>query len=800
MRNWKLSAGDPHNLVLAADARLTDLDYANDQIWELLPGSGEPAAIVFQTTYGLRARSMRIFPQFTESHRIILDPADFESPLKITHFAPNYLQVKFEPLPDIEVILEYWVPDGQTVAGRVRIENTSDLSRKIQFDLSCVLNPNSEGRPMTPRKKEATNVLQGTTENLAPVLFITGGAEGVASPYPSLSHQLELEPGRFRRFTWVLASLEDDDESFRHARLAAAQNWDAAVTQILMLNQQTVDIRTGNPNWDAALAFSQKSAFNLLFSSSKHLPFHSLVSTRLPDQGYSQQGSGQDYNHLWSGQSPLEAWYLAQVLLPSNPNYAKGLLLNFLNKQQENGFIDHKPGLGGQTSSLLAAPMLVSLAWSIYQYTEDKSFLEEIFRGLIQYIQVWFWDSNDRDGDGIPEWSNPVQTGFDENPFFSRWQAWAQGTDITLVESPDLCAYLYREITLLRKIADIVRQRDSNTYLEALAGNLKTALQTSWNGRRGSYQYWDRETHQTTKGELLKQRTGPGEMLLDIGFELPTRLQIRLECKNDAMPQVEISIHGQLKSGQHKVEKLTPANLLWHQGICTYTLPDLYAEIEHLHITGLPEDGQVSLLIVDFYHEDHTLLAPVWAQVPTQEQLERILRSKLEKESFYNQPYGIPACPKPASKQAEDACQLAWLPWNTMVVQGLLAYGKRQEAANIVRKIMDGVSANLKREGTFRAYYRTQEAKGAGQRNHLIGLPPITLFLETLGLRPISPWKVWIESTNPFQEPVTIHYRGLKITSTSKEVTLQFPDGEIFTASSEIPCMVEHKLLQKNEI
>ena len=69
MREIKLSVVDPLRLTLAADARLSPTDYTNDQIWELLVGRGEPGAILLQTTYGLRARNMRVFPQFVEEHQ-----------------------------------------------------------------------------------------------------------------------------------------------------------------------------------------------------------------------------------------------------------------------------------------------------------------------------------------------------------------------------------------------------------------------------------------------------------------------------------------------------------------------------------------------------------------------------------------------------------------------------------------------------------------------------------------------------------------------------------------------------------
>jgi hypothetical protein len=133
MPTRKITLDDPISLTLAADSRLTDLDYANDQIWELLPGKGDPNALMLQTTFGLRARNMRIFPQFEEAHKIISSPAEFAESVIFTKIAPNYIKLTCSPFPGIDVELEYWVPDCQTVAGRVRIKNSSEINRSIQL-------------------------------------------------------------------------------------------------------------------------------------------------------------------------------------------------------------------------------------------------------------------------------------------------------------------------------------------------------------------------------------------------------------------------------------------------------------------------------------------------------------------------------------------------------------------------------------------------------------------------------------------------------------------------------------------
>ena len=95
-------------------------------------------------------------------------------------------------------------------------------------------------------------------------------------------------------------------------------------------------------------------------------------------------------------------------------------------------------------------------------------------------MQAWFTPEQDRDGDGLPEWAHPLQSGYEDHPAFSQWQSWAQGADITVAESPALCAFLYNEIQLLIQMSRELERTGPITALEALADNLKTAVDSVW--------------------------------------------------------------------------------------------------------------------------------------------------------------------------------------------------------------------------------------------------------------------------------------------------------------------------------
>ena len=91
-------AGDPLNLTLAADMRLSTPDYTNDHSWEMELGAGNSPALSLRTTFGLRARSLRIFPRFTEAGTTISDVSEFPTPPIIRKCYPSFLRPDFVPI------------------------------------------------------------------------------------------------------------------------------------------------------------------------------------------------------------------------------------------------------------------------------------------------------------------------------------------------------------------------------------------------------------------------------------------------------------------------------------------------------------------------------------------------------------------------------------------------------------------------------------------------------------------------------------------------------------------------------
>jgi hypothetical protein len=786
MRDWSLGPGDPLCLTLAADARLSIPDYLNDHIWELIIGGGEPPALSLQTTYGLRAKAMRVFPRFSENGKSISDPSAYALPPTIRRFYPNFLILDYSPLKNIDVITEYWVPQSNVLSGRVSVTNRTSSMRKIRMEVCAVLSP-IDGQTMSSTQTQMVNVLAGQTGGLFPVLFMTGGPAPGSGPYPSLFLDLDLGPGATRTLTWVQAATNNLQSSFDLARQSSARPWEAEKARLELLNSsQTIDIRTGDKDWDAAFALSQCMAFGLFFAPDTHLPCPSVVSVRGPDNGYSPKGDGTDYPASWNGQTPFDAYYLSSVL-PS-AEAAQDLLENFLAIQKEDGSIDGKPGLSGQRGRYLAAPLLASLAWKLYGRSEDQKFLGKVFPKLHNFFWSWFSPENDEDRDGLPQWKHILQTGFEDNPLFDAWHEWSLGVDITQVHSPALEAMLYHEAACLIKMAEQLDQHNFLPLLHEQAAKLRQSVESTWQPRTGLYHYRDRATGLSLAGKVLVKQKGSGTVLPKLKFDQPIRLLIEVQIQNPAAKRPEIRIH-QLAS-KAADEVISSGDYQWRNRGSVYTTQNVFSKIGKISIKGLADEDTVIISTLDFTTEDHTLFMSLWAGIPDEGHAQTMIgRALLDASRFYR-PFGIPACPPLTQPEAESISQAVHLPWNLFIGEGLLKYGFRSDAARLVAHIMTGIIQNLKQNRAFYARYHAEKGTGIGERNALNGFAPVDLFLRALGVEILSVTRVKLEGANPFPWDVTINYRGLKVMRGQEKTEVVFAIGKTVTVTDTAPVIV----------
>ena len=779
MNNIAFPAGFSANLILSADRRFSTPDYGNDQIWELFLRGGDPKALTLQTTFGLRAFWMSLFPRFLKGDLDLIDPAVFYQPPQIMAAYPNCVSLTFEPFQFLSVSFECWVPSSQVIAGRLVLENTGMESQDFIFELAGNLQPFEPGESMAVSPSNLTNILQGSSGGLSLVCFMTGGPFPGRGPYTGLAQNLALQSGQKHTVTWALAATPDRDQSLKLARQTTVCAWDEEMARIQQTNlAQMVQISSGDPQWDACFALAQRTAYSLFMPSSPHLPHASYVLSRRPDHGHSLRGDGSDYPHLWNGQTALEAYYLNTLILPGGVHLAEGVLRNFLHVQEENGEIDWKPGLAGQRTHKLAQPLLVALAWQIYLVNDDQSWLQEVYPPLLKFLKTWFNAVHDRDQDGMPEWDHPLQTGFPSAPIYDHWQPDGQGVDITCLECPSLAAFLYNECKCLQRMAMQIQVSDDLDWLNERTKILTQALETMWNARSKSYRYRDFATEFANKGDVIRTIKGRGRVTISRSFKTPQRLQIRLVLANNDTRPLKIIMTGESPQGRVE-ETISFGQLHWQGGTACCTSRNVFLRLQEVNIQGISPEDKGTISTVDYTQEDLSLFTPLWAAIPNPD-LAKIL---LEKNLFprYFKKFGLAATPQIIKDKQKWWSSSVHLPWNHMIGEALLTFGYYKQAADLLKRIMKAQVTMLNRQQRFQECVHAESGETSGEFDILTGLPPVGLFLKTAGIQHLSNNRIIIAGPNPFSKPVKIRFQTVQITRNKKDTIIQLDSGEMIT-------------------
>lgn len=766
---------------LAADARMSKTNYTDDQIWELSLSGGDPDALSVSTSYGLRTRSVRIFPAFGLKGEIVTAPAEFFTKPALSAAFPSYARVDCSPFPRVGMRCEYWVPESNVLAGRTILANTGEEPLDLQFILFTMHAAGPDGHAFSQLRMEGVNVLAGAAGNLQPVLFLGGGAVPAEAVFPGLLVSTLLIPGESRSWTWAHAGLEKERESFQVARAAASENWDGRTARLEMLNTRYVHIETGEPAWDQAFFLSQRTALASMMSGNYELPYPSYVNGRLPGRGFSREGRGRDYDDNWSGQSLQETGLLISNLKYSAPEMAKGLLLNFLHRQRLDGFAPARPGLAGGTSRHRCPPLLAAEIWKLYQFTRDRDLLLSTRDGLVSLFNSWFLEEQDRDSDGFPEWDHVLHAEFERWRTFVPWHKWSQAMNLNMAETVDLLAFLLREAASLQFIFEELNEYERVEELFTHQQRLLELLDAVWEEEEGIFFHRDRDTHEILDSELLGEGEGEFTIELDRRFEYSVRVLGRIQGAENESRHASIHVHGRGKRGRGRVEKLGHRQISWFRELGSVTSEKTYRYIEKIEVFGVSSSFRTQILIPGTRYYDSGMLLPLWSRSLDQRRADRLVREHLLDPERFWLPGGIPQCAQGASGEDSDngaGCCVVSPVRTRQIGQGLLNHGFREEAADLFKNLMGAVTNTLEEDQCFRSLYDARDLTGVGGRDSVQGLVPLDLFLSTLGVELISPCLFTVEGSNPFPWPVTIRWKGLTIRREGEVTDVTLPDGQ----------------------
>jgi hypothetical protein len=783
--------GDPLALTLAADHRLCPSDGMDDQVWELELGTGDPPALSLYTSYGLRARSMRIFPRFTLNSTTLSTPRDFAVPVRLRKFYPNFLQLDFEPFSGIKVIVDLWIPDPQAAAGRLQLVNNTSTRMNFQCEVCSLLVPMS-GEAMAPLTRQSTHILAGRSANLVPVVFLTGGCLPGPGPFPSLAILMKLGEGEGRTLTWSVAARTTLDESFELARHLVARSWEEEKARIELEDESsTFEIHTGNPEWDVAFALSQKTALSLVRHWKSHSPLPPFAKSRMPEDTFPVNSDDQLRPPTSTQVNALDAATLAGML-PGVPDLAARLVRFFLQSDQNEEVSKDRQNKAVENGNRLNPPFLSDLAWKVFQREQDLPFLQEVFPNLETRVEGWFSPQNDRDGDGFPEWAHPCLSALEDIPQFAEWYSNRSGTALEYLESPGLASLLCREMQALSQIAASLNLPDKSIAWAERIQLLQNSVEECWDGRTGCYRYRDRDSHQHQPGQLLAARSGPG--ILDIGkvFKHPVRLVARVALEGPIDRRLSIFLEGTLNN-QPSTETLDAASFHSNNGLAVAATNGIFSSLCKVEAAGLRVGEQVSMRVMDVSINDASLCLPMLAGIPDPQRSGQIIKKILSLPGRYWGLYGIPLVPLIQVNNASAFVNKVSISLNSLLGEGLLRYGLREQAARLTERIMAAVIKNLKERHAFAQFYDPTTGIGLGEANQLDGLAPLSLFLETVGVKVLSTRRVILSGRNPYPWPVTVKYRGLTVLRQADQSRVCFPDGTTVTLEDPVELLVSNE-------
>ena len=790
LRRWRLDSTSPFSLHIAADARLSQTDYADDQIWELLLGSGDSPALALQTHYGGRAGLASIVPMWFHEGRVIYQAQAYAKPPSVTAFAPGYLRIQATLNLQLALQAEYWVIESHAVSARYTVANAHTSPVDLRLDMLGFVGSGGKEQKVnliaSPEGKSALAL--GQVGNIYPVIVLEDGSPGAdESPSSAKIGKSVTIPGRKKVvFRWVHAGLGDVNHSLALAQKYLQQDWDAAFKQIETASQSIPVIETGNIDWDITIAAAYQQVVQAFLKPTASLPHASFVAVRESTRGFSPH-AGNDHNRAWSGQNPTQAYLAAQAIASISPTLAEGIIRNYLAVQQQDGWIDWKPGLGGQQQGIMCMPILARLAWGIFQYTEDSAFLSEVFPGLLKFFDRWFKPDLDTDGDGLPEWQSENQTGYVFMPTFASWQGWGQGADIRLVETPDLAAYLLSEAKSLREIAYYLRDTASQQNLDERIDGLQKALETLWNAPEKRYTYRERDTHTSIKAvKIIEDAHGTDELIPVVKLTPANRLIVRVTGGMDLAPQFTMRLAGSNHLGQAVNDEVPSGQFVWSHGRGVNTTHSVFSQIDKITFESLSRVYRVDVQSVDTTRQDINALLPLWSAGITAERAADLI--KMLHDETFSRPTGVTMCaaddPNFDPSNA-DGSGGVWPFWLTLIGEGLIEYGSSSAAYELLKRLLTTQTKVLKDKKTFTEFYHSDEAIGLGENGHISGIVPLHLLMRLLGTRVISHAKVWIGGPFVWEHPVTIKQHGVTISRSSTGTHIEFPSGYTADVSGE---------------
>ncbi len=199
LRVWKLTPSHPLALQIAADARLSDSDYLDDQVWEIVLGKIDAPGLVAQTRYGERVGIATLIPMWWIDNRAIYQYQAYAVPPVVTAFAPGYLEINAKIIPRLTLRAEYWVESSHHLCVRYSLKNSGSTTQDVRLDLVGFVGASGAERPIKPASRVgglgANGISFGAIGRTIPLIMLEDGTPLTESTSAKLTTKITLKAG-----------------------------------------------------------------------------------------------------------------------------------------------------------------------------------------------------------------------------------------------------------------------------------------------------------------------------------------------------------------------------------------------------------------------------------------------------------------------------------------------------------------------------------------------------------------------------------------------------------------------------
>jgi len=771
LRRWTM-AHLPHSAYLNADARLSPTDYTDDQTWELVLGQAEAPALALQTHYGGRVKAVSLVPLVTIDQHTIVQAQTYDQLPQIVHAAPNFWHIEARPLRDLHMTLRVVAFSSHCIGGTIELHNQDDSALSLRLELFGHAEARSTDDPrlaIVTLSDMGKGLSLGLFPGLAPVAIVKDGGSDMTSAAPRIGQNVKLKPQAKHVMRWACAARASIGESSALAQRWLAQDWEAILKSIGLASLALPRFETGDESLDALLDGTAIRLMQAFFRPYGAFPGPLLVGLRTPSYGYSAKRDGSDYIRAWNGQDPYTTALVAPMIASTAPRLAQGLIDNLISTQAADGSIDYKPTTHNVRQGYLHPPFLAHLVERIAEHTQDETWLRHTCPALAKFLARWL--RQDADQDGVPEYQDERQLGVIALPIFGEGHAWAQGLDISTVESPDLIALLLRDLQALQRLLEGLGEAMPDDLLRAIP-QLQKALDDLWDG--SAYRTRDRDSHHSATESLvlLDEVSGEGEHFISTTLPAgpPQRVIVRIVGGASLTPEVTCTLDGRDSQGQAVRVVLHKGDFVWsgRQGVATTSVA--FQQVDRLICQGLSRVYRISAYTPIHTRQDVRAFAPLILESTPNAQREAMLKALSAKDGLWRSS-GLSLVP--ASDPAYGETQGGvWVWWNALIGQAL----PPRRSAELLRALL-ATQAKAHQQGHFGQFYQGDAALALGEADHLLGLPPLDWVLHAVGVRILDAHRVLVEPNFAWGKTVTLQQHGISVRRSTRSVQIKFPGG-----------------------